>query len=69
MLLSAQNVTQIINGKVLFDHIQFSIAPKDKIALIGVNGTGKSTLLKAIAAKDPNVGEWIMAADTKIHYL
>ena len=41
MLLSAQNVTQIINGKVLFDHIQFSIAPKDKIALIGVNGTGK----------------------------
>ena len=69
MLLSAQNITQKINEKVLFDHINFSIGPKDKIALIGVNGTGKSTLLKTIAARDEQAGQFVVRSGLRIHYL
>ncbi|HAM31034.1 MAG TPA: ABC transporter [Erysipelotrichaceae bacterium] len=69
MLLSAQNITQKINEKVLFDHINFSIGPKDKIALIGVNGTGKSSLLKTIAARDEQAGQFVVRSGLRIHYL
>lgn len=69
MLLSANHVTRKINEKILFDDIQFSIDSNEKIALIGVNGTGKSTLLKAIALQDPLVGEFAARSGIKIHYL
>lgn len=69
MLLSANHVTQKINEKILFDDIQFSIDSNEKIALIGVNGTGKSTLLKAIALQDPLIGEFSARSGIRIHYL
>ncbi len=47
-----ENMTKTYGEKTLFDNISFSIAEKERVGLIGINGTGKSTLLKCLAGKD-----------------
>lgn len=49
MLLSLKKIHREYNDKVILNDINFNIQDNDKIALIGVNGTGKSTLLKVLA--------------------
>ena len=52
-LLTAENISKSFNSdKVLFDNISLGINEGDKIGLIGINGTGKSTLLKIIAGEE-----------------
>ena len=48
MLLNIQDVNKIYNGETILEHIDLSIDEKDRIGLIGVNGCGKSTLIKLI---------------------
>lgn len=48
-LLNVEGLYKTYGEKTLFDHISFHIEPKERIGLIGPNGTGKSTLLKVIA--------------------
>lgn len=47
-ILSISKLTKEFNGEPLFKNISFEINSKDKVAIIGKNGTGKSTLLKMI---------------------
>jgi len=47
-ILSISKLQKEFNGDVLFKNISFDINSKDKVAIIGKNGTGKSTLLKMI---------------------
>lgn len=51
-LLSVENLCKTFGEKVIFDNLTFGIDDKDKIGVIGVNGTGKSTLLKIIAGDE-----------------
>ena len=44
-LLSVSKLQKEFNGDVLFNNISFEINSRDKIAVIGKNGTGKSTLI------------------------
>jgi ATP-binding cassette subfamily F protein uup len=48
ILLSAENLTLRFGQRTLFEHLNFSIAKGDKIALLGRNGVGKSSLLKIL---------------------
>jgi len=48
-LLTVENLSKSFNEKELFTDISFSITNNERIGIIGVNGTGKSTLLKIIA--------------------
>lgn len=48
-LLTVEKLSKSFTDKILFDEISFGINEGDKIGVIGVNGTGKSTLLKIIA--------------------
>jgi ATP-binding cassette subfamily F protein uup len=50
--LKITNVTKTYGEKTLFDHISFLIHKKDRVGLIGTNGTGKTSLLNIIAGKD-----------------
>jgi ATP-binding cassette subfamily F protein uup len=50
--LKITNVTKTYGEKTLFDHISFLIHEKDRVGLIGTNGTGKTSLLNIIAGKD-----------------
>ncbi len=47
--MNIEGLYKTYGEKTLFDHISFHIEPKERIGLIGPNGTGKSTLLKVIA--------------------
>lgn len=51
VLLTAENIRKSYGTRVIFDDISFSIHEGDKIGVVGVNGTGKSTLLKIVAGE------------------
>lgn len=56
-LLTIEHLTKSYTERLLFDDTSFSINEGDKIGLIGINGTGKSTLLKIAAGlEEPDLG-------------
>ncbi|KJS20383.1 MAG: hypothetical protein VR72_14950 [Clostridiaceae bacterium BRH_c20a] len=69
-ILSVENITKTYGEKVLFGNISFAISEKQRIGLIGVNGTGKSTLLRIIAGiETPEEGKITHANQFHIEYL
>ena len=69
-MISVNNLTIEFTSQVLFDNINYVINPKDKIALVGKNGAGKSTMLKIIAGlQKPTSGSVAIPADVTIGYL
>ncbi|EIJ78574.1 ABC transporter, ATP-binding protein [Bacillus methanolicus PB1] len=69
-MISIEQVSKTYGEKQLFRDISFTIAEKERVGLIGVNGTGKSSLLKIVAGVDiPDSGKIICAKDYKISYL
>lgn len=70
MIISVNQLTKRMNDKLLFQNATFSIEEGEKIALVGVNGTGKSTLLKVLYGIEPyDSGTIISKNGIKIHYL
>ncbi|MEI3597969.1 MULTISPECIES: ABC-F family ATP-binding cassette domain-containing protein [unclassified Oceanobacillus] len=69
-MLTAEQLYKSYGDKVLFDSIHFTISPSERIGLIGVNGTGKSTLLRTIAGLATlEKGTIAHAKDYEIEYL
>ena len=69
-MISIQNLSVEFSAKSLFDHINYVINRKDRIALVGKNGAGKSTMLKIIAGlQQPTSGSVSVPQDTTIGYL
>ncbi|MBP2691966.1 MAG: ABC-F family ATP-binding cassette domain-containing protein, partial [Muribaculaceae bacterium] len=69
-MISINNLSVEFSAKSLFDNINYVINPKDKIALVGKNGAGKSTMLKIIAGiQHPTSGSVSVPADITIGYL
>lgn len=69
-LLSVENLSKSYVEKILFNNISFGIEEGDKIGLIGVNGTGKSTFLKVLAGIDfPDQGTVTVGNNVRIEYL
>jgi len=68
-VISIENVTKTYGEKELFNDISFTIAEKERVGLIGVNGTGKSSLLKIVAGVDlPDSGEIVKPKEYSISY-
>ncbi len=69
-MLTAEKLSMSYGDKVLFRDVSFTVGKEDKIGVIGVNGTGKSTLLKAIAQIEvPDSGTISHPKDYTIEYL
>lgn len=69
-ILTAENVTKEMAEKTLWNQISFSITEGDRIGIIGVNGCGKSTLMKMIAGfEDCDQGSIEHPKDYSISYL
>lgn len=69
MILSAENLGHSYGVRTLFKNISFNIEEGDKIGVIGVNGTGKSTLLRDIATGEPSEGKITKNGPCVIEYL
>lgn len=69
-LISAEKITISYGDKPLLKEVSLYIEEKDKIGVIGINGTGKSTLLKIIAELElPDSGKVTPAGGARIGYL
>ena len=70
MILTIENLCKTYGEKVLFENVNFSLSSGDKIGIVGVNGTGKSTFIKVIAGLIPqDSGNIIAGKNIKIEYL
>ena len=57
-ILNIEHIHKIYGDKVIFDDVSCGIHEGDKIGIIGINGTGKSTLLKMLAdVEEPDLGQ------------
>lgn len=69
-MLTVENLSKTYGEKQLFNDISFTISEKERVGLIGINGTGKSSLLKIIAGIDqPDEGNIITGKDYSIAFL
>ena len=70
ILLQAQNVARYFGADVLFENINLDIQDNSRIALVGRNGVGKTTLLKMIVGEtEPDAGEIVKKHGITIGYL
>ena len=69
-LLTIEHLTKSYTERLLFDDTSFSINEGDKIGLIGINGTGKSTLLRIVAGLEvPDEGSVVKGRNLDIRFL
>ena len=70
MIITLENYTKSYGEKTLFSGVNLSMDPGDKIGIVGVNGTGKSTFLKAVAGLIPvDDGTVVTMRGLRIEYL
>ncbi|MDO4920871.1 MAG: ABC-F family ATP-binding cassette domain-containing protein [Phascolarctobacterium sp.] len=69
MILSAENLSHSYGDRVLFENISFNIEEGDKYGVIGVNGTGKSTLLRMLANREQGGGRLTIPGGVVMEYL
>lgn len=70
ILLSATDLNKVYGEKVVFNQISLTVSSLEKIGLIGINGTGKTSFLKIIAGLEvPDKGELITSNELVIEYL
>lgn len=69
-ILNIEHISKIYGEKKIFDDVSYGIHEGDKIGIIGINGTGKTTLLKMIAGlEEPDDGQVIMQNGLRMTYL
>lgn len=69
-LLSAENLAKSYGERVLFEQVSLHINEGDKIGLIGVNGTGKSTFLSVLTGREPaDAGNVTLGSGVRVAYL
>lgn len=69
-ILTAENISKSYGDKTLFRDLNLTILDNQKIALVGINGTGKSTLLKILAGLEvPDTGHIMRMRDMGLEYL
>lgn len=69
-MITVSGLSKSFGGRTLFDGVSFKLVPGRRIALVGGNGVGKTTLLEIIVGlQAPNSGEVHVAKDTRIGYL
>ena len=70
MLLSGEQLTKTYGTRTLLDGVSFYVDRGDKVGMIGVNGTGKSTLLRLLAgAEEPDEGTVRPDPNVRLEYL
>lgn len=69
-IINVENITKSFTERKLFSEASFYVQEREKIGIVGINGTGKSTLLKIIAGvEEPESGTVTMANHIVVNYL
>ena len=69
-LITIENVSKSYTERMLFDEVSLGINEGDRIGIIGINGTGKSTFLKLLAGlEEPDSGTIIKGKEVRLAYL
>jgi ATP-binding cassette subfamily F protein 3 len=69
-VIQLQNLRYTIGQRVLFDHLDWVLAPGDRCALVGPNGAGKTTLIRIMLGEIAcDAGARVMARGTRLGYL
>ena len=69
-IINVENITKSYTGRKLFSKASFYVQENEKIGIIGINGTGKSTLLKIIAGvEEPDEGQVVKGKGIELAYL
>lgn len=70
VMLSVQDLTKYYGSNQIFSGVSFQIAEREHVALVGVNGAGKSTILRIIAGiEQADQGRVVLAAGSRVTYL
>ncbi|MDI9528826.1 MAG: ATP-binding cassette domain-containing protein, partial [Candidatus Cloacimonadota bacterium] len=70
VVITLNNISKQIGSKVIFSGLNFGIHAQDKIGVVGVNGCGKTTLLRLLTGLTaPSTGEIILRKGIKVGYL
>ena len=69
-LLTVENLAKSYGERILFEQVSLSINSGDKIGLIGVNGTGKTTFLRVLTGREPaDAGKISLGSGVRLEYL
>ena len=69
-IINIEHICKIYGEKTIFEDASFGIQKGEKIGVVGINGTGKSTLLKMIAGEEvPDEGQIVRQNGLKIAYV
>lgn len=69
-IMTVEHITKSYGEKMLFEDASFGMDERDKIGVVGVNGTGKSTFLRVISGLEPpDDGNIAVNNDVRIQYL
>ena len=69
-ILNANHLQRKFGDRVILKDVSFSLQPGDRVGVLGVNGTGKSTLMKILAGRDTGFdGQLIIASGASVGYV
>ena len=69
-ILNIEHISKVFGEKVVLNDVSYGIHQGDKIGIIGINGTGKSTILKIIAGlEEPDEGQVVKGKGIELAYL
>ena len=69
-ILNIEHISKVFGDKIIFDDASFGLAQGDKAGIVGINGTGKTTLLRMVAGiETPASGQVVMQNGIRLAYL
>src|SRR5690606_38531469 len=68
--INVSGVRKQFGKRVVLDEVSFTLSPQSRIALVGANGSGKSTVLRLLAGREtPDAGEIMISPQVRLGYL